>query len=278
MRRIARALVVAFSAIAWLGTAAMAQQTVAAPIEPAPSGGRRIAITVDDLPVITTTTDPVVWADVTRGLVATFERHDIPAIGFVNESKLAGAGGAPDPSRVALLERWLDAGLELGNHGFAHLDLHRVPIAEYEADVLRGESLLRPLLARRGTAPRFFRHPFLHTGLDIETRDRFTSFLAAHGYRVAPVTVDNSDWIFARAYDNALDARPARVASDPAAAAHASRVAEAYGPYLESMVEFYEGQARAIVGREIPLVLLVHANRLNADHLDDVAKRLRSRG
>ena len=212
MRRVARAL--AASAIAWLGTADMAQQAVAAPIEPAASGGRRIAITVDDLPVITTTTDPAVWAEVTRGLLATFERHDIPAIGFVNETKLAGAGGAPDASRVALLERWLDAGLELGNHGFAHLDLHRVPIAEYEADVLRGEAVLRPLLARRGGAPRFFRHPFLHTGLDLETRDRFTGFLAAHGYLVAPVTVDNSDWIFARAYDNALDRSAARATSD----------------------------------------------------------------
>jgi peptidoglycan/xylan/chitin deacetylase (PgdA/CDA1 family) len=230
---------------------------------------RRIAVTVDDLPVVSTTRDLAAWSEVTRRLVETFERHRIPAIGFVNESKLTGDGGGPDAARVALLEAWLDAGLELGNHGFAHLDLHRVPAADFEADVLRGEALLRPLLARRGAAPRFFRHPYLHTGLDLETRDRFTTFLAKHGYRVAPVTVDNSDWIFARAYDNALDR------GDDAAAA---RVLEAYAPYLESMVEFYEGQSRAILGREIPQVLLVHANRLAAAGFDEVARRLRSRG
>jgi peptidoglycan/xylan/chitin deacetylase (PgdA/CDA1 family) len=224
---------------------------------------------VDDVPVVSTTTDLAIWSEVTRSLVATFERHAIPAIGFVNEAKLAGAGGGPDTARVALLERWLDAGLELGNHGFAHLDLHRVPVEDAEADVLRGERVLRPLLRRRGAAPRFFRHPYLHTGLDLATRDRVSSFLASHGYRVAPVTVDNSEWIFARAYDNALDR-----GDSPAAA----RVLGAYGPYLESMVEFYEGQSRAILGREIPLVLLVHANRLNAAGLDDVATRLRLRG
>lgn len=249
--------------LVWLAAGALVSM-------PAPSAEpRRIAVTVDDLPVISTTGEPAVWADVTRQLLATFERHAIPAIGFVNETKLAGAGGGPAPARVALLEAWLDAGLELGNHGFAHLDLHRVPAPEFEADVLRGEQVLRPLLGRRGESPRFFRHPYLHTGTELATRDRVTRFLAGHGYRVAPVTVDNSDWIFARAHDHALDR------GDAAAAA---RVVAAYGPYLESMVEFYEGQSRAILGREIPLVLLIHANRLNAAGFDDVARRLKTRG
>ncbi len=40
-------------------------------------------------------------------------KQRIPAIGFVNENKLE-SGGTVDPARVKLLERWLDAGLELG--------------------------------------------------------------------------------------------------------------------------------------------------------------------
>ncbi|HUP24014.1 MAG TPA: polysaccharide deacetylase family protein [Thermoanaerobaculia bacterium] len=255
--------------LAWLGPSQPASAAPGAQSETGPTAERRIAVTVDDLPVISTTADAAVWADVTARLVETFRKNEIPAIGFVNETKLASNGGDPDPVRVALLGRWLEAGLELGNHGFAHLDLHRVPAAEFEADVLRGERVLRPLLARRGLEPRFFRHPYLHTGTDLETRDRVATFLEGHGYRVAPVTVDNSDWIFARAYDHALDR------GDEAAA---TRVVEAYGPYMEAMVAFYEDQSRAILGREIPLVLLVHANRLNAAGFDDVARRLRTRG
>jgi hypothetical protein len=41
---------------------------------------------------------------------------------------------------------------------------------------------------------------------------------------------------------------------------------------------FYEAQARAIAGREIPHVLLLHANALNAATLDPLLARLRRRG
>jgi hypothetical protein len=36
--------------------------------------------------------------------------------------------------------------------------------------VLRGETITRALLKERGQAPRFFRHPFLNVGADLETR------------------------------------------------------------------------------------------------------------
>ena len=95
---------------------------------------------------------------------------------------------------------WLDAGFELGNHSYSHPDFHTTPLESFEADVLKGEAVLRPLLKSRGMEPRFFRHPFLHTGRDLETRARFEQFLADHGYRVAPVTIDNDEYIFAAAY------------------------------------------------------------------------------
>lgn len=64
----------------------------------------------------------------------------------------------------------------------------------------RGELILRPLLAVAGRQPRYFRHPFLHTGRSLATKQAFAAFLAAHGYRTAPVSIDNAEWIFARAY------------------------------------------------------------------------------
>jgi peptidoglycan/xylan/chitin deacetylase (PgdA/CDA1 family) len=228
---------------------------------------RRMVVTVDDLPA-QRLASPAALQKLTRGLVDALRKHRIPAVGFVNESKLR-RGETVDPGRVKLLERWLDAGLELGNHSYSHLDLHRVPLPVFLADVEKGEAIARPLAATRQRPYRYFRHPFLHTGKDLATRQAVEGFLAEHGYRVAPVTIDNSEWIFARAYDEALDRRDRRLEK---------RIATAYLEYMEAMCAYYEGQSRALFEREIPQVLLIHANTLNAHHLDALLRRLERRG
>jgi peptidoglycan/xylan/chitin deacetylase (PgdA/CDA1 family) len=227
---------------------------------------RTMAVTFDDLPVVRFQNDVAAQEAVTTELLRVIVRHGIPAIGFVNEKKLDAADGTLDLRRVALLRRWLDAGLELGNHTWSHASLHNTPLADYESEILRGETVLRPLLAERGMVPRFFRHPYLQTGRDLATRDSVTAFLAGHGYRVAPVTVDNADYIFAATYDRRREA------------GDAARVRTEYLQYMEEVVIFYEGQAQAIVGRVIPQILLVHASRLNADAFDALATWLRARG
>ncbi len=230
---------------------------------------RRMAVTIDDLPAQRIQSQsPELAAEITDGLLRALVRHRIPAVGFVNEDKLY-AEGVLDPTRVRLLERWLDAGLKLGNHGFSHPDLHRVQLADFERDVLRGEVVTRPLVEARGRALRYFRHPFLHTGRDLETKRALEAFLAGHGYRVAPVTIDNSEWIFAAAYARALE-RGDRAAME--------RLAGAYVDHMERMIAYYEVQSAALFEREIPQVLLLHANALNAHHLDRLAARIAQRG
>ena len=237
----------------------------AAPTEP----DRRIALTFDDLPAQRAGELPEARLQrILPALISALDDGDVPAIGFVNEVKLE-VDGRIDPSRVALLERWLDAGLELGNHTYSHPDVHRIPLDDFLANILDGERISRPMVQERGDELRYFRHPFLHTGTDLETKHAVERFLSEHGYRVAPVTVDNSEWIFARAYDEALD----RDAED-----QHRRLGATYVDYMEAMVEFYEGQSRALFEREIPQVLLVHANDLNADHLPALLARLRQRG
>lgn len=238
-------------------------------LRPAPPA-RSVAVTFDDLPVVSVLPiSPAGRDSLTTRLLGAIQGHRVPAIGFVNENKLVDSTGALDPARVALLERWLEQGLELGNHTWSHPDLHWVALTDFEAEILRGESVTRRLLAERGKAPRFFRHPFLHTGRSVAVRDSLNHFLGAHGYRVAPVTIDNSDYIFAAAYDRALAAgdRPL-----------ATRIRATYLDYMDSVTAFYEGQAVAIVGREIPQILLLHANRLNADAFDGVARMYQRRG
>ncbi len=237
---------------------------------------RRMVLTIDDLPAQRTQHQPhSLLVEITEGLLRSLD--GAPAIGFVNENKLY-SDDTLDPQRVKLLERWLEAGAELGNHSYSHPDLHRPPeggqtkhglLAEFQHDVLRGETVTRPLVESRGGKLRYFRHPFLHSGLDLETKHGLERFLAQHGYTVAPVTIDNSEWIFGQAYVRALDRGDEELRE---------RLAGTYVDYMEQMVEYYEGQSRALFGREIPQILLFHANALNGHHLDALLARIRQRG
>jgi len=230
--------------------------------------GKQVAITFDDLPVASTVQTDEGWAQITRKLLGTMKRNKLPVVGFVNAGKLY-SNDKLNPKRVALLKAWLDAGLELGNHTFSHRSLHSTPLAEFQSDVLRGEKVLRELTKAKHAKLRYFRHPFLHTGRSLETRKEFESFLNTHGYTVAPVTIDNSEWIFARAYDNARDA------NDQVAMA---RVAEAYIPYLESYFAHFENLSAKLFGRNIRHVLLLHANSINADHFGELVAMMKKRG
>lgn len=231
---------------------------------------RQVVVTIDDLPATMFGGDLADWQQMTEALLGGLVRGQVPAIGFVNESKLYVEGAAePDPARVALLQAWADAGLELGNHSYSHPDLHDTPLEQYQRDVLRGAEVTSQVLAAAGGTARYFRHPFLHTGTQLGIRDAFHAFLAEHGYEVAPVTIDNQEWIAARAYDHAL------VRADTALA---NRIAAAYVEYMREVFAYYEQQSLAIVGYELPQVLLIHANRLNAAVIDDLLAMIRARG
>ena len=243
----------------------------AAPQSPNPlqKHDREIAVTFDDLPIAGVLSHDLASSrTITSKLLTAITAHRIPAVGFVNEGKLRGDGGI-DATRVDLLRMWLDAGLELGNHTYAHLDLNRTPLPAFEEDVLRGEAVTRPLLRVRGMTLRFFRHPFLHTGRDLDTKRQFEAFLATHGYRVAPVTIDNDEYIFAAAYDRA-SARGDRDLM--------RRVAEAYIPYMEAKLEFFERNSRDLAGYEMRQILLLHANPMNAEHFGALARVIERRG
>jgi len=217
---------------------------------------RTVALTFDDLPA-NTLYGPETHGDILLAIAETLRREGVPAIGFVNEDKLYDDGRLI-PSRVEVLERWLSAGLALGNHGFRHQDLHNIPLDRYIALIDSGAFVTSRLLEARDRRLTYYRHPFLHTGRSITIRDSVSSHLASHGMRVAPVTIDNQEWIFARAYE-----RTSSCSDD----ALSTRIGDEYVAYIDSITGYYETQSRTLLGREIPQILLLHANRLNADRL-----------
>lgn len=234
---------------------------------------RAVAITFDDLPATpagSLANDVASLTELTRKLLAAVREYKIPAVGFVNEGKLFPAGASPEDveGRVGLLRMWRDAGLELGNHTYSHRDLNNMPLEEFQDDVIRGETVTRGLLEGTPFKLRYFRHPFLHVGADLKQRRAFESFLHQRGYAVAPVSVDNDEFLYAAAYAGALRRRDS---------ASAARIGDDYLRYIDEVFGYFEEVSRRTVGREIRQVLLLHANSLNADRFGAVAEALRRR-
>jgi len=223
-----------------------------------------IAITIDDLPGISLDD----YEEVTDKLLTTLKKYKVPAIGFVNENKLYSKKKL-DKARLNLLDDWLAAGMELGNHTYSHPDYNRLTFKEFTTDLIRGERHTIDLQKKYGQTMKYFRHPFLHTGNTTEKKMQLEAFLKDRDYEIAPVTIDNSEWIFAKAYHVSMRAK------DPVKMA---KVGKAYINYMEAMTAFYENNAEQLFGRPIKHTLLIHANALNGDYLDELLEMYQNRG
>lgn len=230
----------------------------------------RIAVTFDDLPwVMDRNAPPADLAEQHARLLAALQQACVPVIGFVNDGKLY-QHDTLRPERMAMLEDWLRAGFELGNHTAWHSDLHAVGTRAFEADILDGERQLKPLLAQRGLAPRWFRHPFLRTGRSPEEKAAIDAFLAGHGYRTAPVTINSSEWVYALAYRKLL--------TNGGDAGTLARVKDAYVAYMLSKLSYYARRSDELLGYNVPQVMLLHANEINAASIPELVADIRARG
>ena len=213
---------------------------------------RQVAFTFDDIPGVQGGGCEALPA-LNRKLVSSIVRNRIPALGLVVDSRSC--------DNAALYRIWLDAGLELGNHTRSHRDFNVTSIEEFQEDTLaNGKSVPKM---------RYFRYPFLRSGTELAKKRAFEKFLRDHGYTNAPVTIDSDEYIYALAY---------RRAAGRGDRALMKRIAKDYIRYMESIFAFYEQLSRDTLGYELPQVLLLHDNQLNADHLDALVKMVRRRG
>ena len=233
----------------------------------ASQGLREVAVTVDDLPLNGPQFEITRLRAMTGKLLSGIGRHRVPAVGFVNESLLYAAGEAD--ARIAILRAWADAGVELGNHTFSHLGFRDASLSEYEDDFIRGEAVTRLLLKPKGQRPRYFRHPFLQMGPTAEIERSFQGFIAARGYRAAPVTVDTMDWMFLAAYSKARGRGDAETLR---------RVSDEYLTYVGLKFDFCEKVSAELFGRPVKHILLLHANELNADNFDELVSVIKAKG
>jgi peptidoglycan/xylan/chitin deacetylase (PgdA/CDA1 family) len=228
---------------------------------------RRVAITIDDGPVVNEMRDLGNFQRVSAGLIEALRVERVPATIFINERQL-NVPGQRD-GRAAVLEQWLDAGFDLANHTYSHPSLNKVPLWQFADDVVKGEVIMRPLVEARGRTLVWFRYPYLHSGMTAEIHQGILDFLEQRHYRVAPVTVDYADYNFAGAYRAQLGIGNAEAAS---------KIRQAYLDQIAGGFEYAEQASAELFGYEPPQILLIHCNELNALTLRDTIARIRARG
>jgi peptidoglycan-N-acetylglucosamine deacetylase len=253
-------LLAAVGALLFLSTLAAAQS--------AKPPDRQVAVTIDDLPA--GMADRLPAADITAmttKLLTTLRDQKIPVVGFVNEKKLYKPGEVDE--RIKALNMWLDYGFELGNHTFSHASLNQVGLKAWEDDVIQGESVTKLLLAQHKMKLRYFRHPYLDTGRDLITRRDAEAFLVERGYRIAPITLDGWDWMFAGVYEDA------KKRNDPALQ---QQLVKDYLAHHDAAFAYFEQLSAKTIGYEPKQILLLHASNLEADHIGELLDVLRKRG
>ncbi|MBZ5623972.1 MAG: polysaccharide deacetylase family protein [Acidobacteriia bacterium] len=232
-----------------------------------PERGRSVAITLDDGPVVNELKDLANFQRIAGRLREALVAEKVPATIFINERQL-NVQGQRD-GRAEVLAQWLDAGYDLGNHTYSHPSLNKIPLWQFEDDLIRGEVVMRSLLEERGRKLVWFRYPFLDSGPDAQVHQAFVDFLEQRHYRVAHITVDYKDYSFAGVYLRLLRAGNTEVAE---------KVKQAYLDQVDRGFEHAEKASAEVFGYELPQILLIHCNELNSVTLRESIDRMRQRG
>ena len=231
---------------------------------------RSVVLTFDDIPLGQgqpgTRCNREALISVNEQIISALRDIKAPSAAFIT------TGNVCDRLRPTLLGEviriWEQSGAVIGNHGHRHLSLSRVPLEEYIADLGVADSLISR--ASPGyRASRVLRHPFLHAGADTATANGLERWLGRRNFTAAPVTIDNNEWVYARAYTLALGRNDS---------AMLRRLVPAYLEHIDQAFAFAESISVRVVGEEIPQVLLLHANELNRDHIRDVLRVIERRG
>ena len=226
---------------------------------------RRVALTFDDLPAVGTQ-DVAAVRSITRAILDALDRHHAPAMGFVIGQHVEVLANASGPS---ILEEWTRRGYRLGSHTYTHIDLTDVSVQAFEDDVIANEKVLSPVWAEAERGARYFRFPFNHAGDTAAKHEAVRAFLASRGYQIATCTIDTSDYVFNYAY-GLMQARRDTTSQ--------AKLRTEYLAYTATEIDYYESLHKQVFGHGIPQVMLLHANQLNADLIEQLLRTFETKG
>ena len=229
----------------------------------APNAPLQVAFTFDDLPAHGPLPPGVARPAVVKSILATLKRENMPpTYGFVNGFRVE-----KYPYQIHILQAWRAAGNPLANHTWSHPEFDKMTVSQYEANILRNESILRKVSPDSDW--HWFRFPYLEEGNTIEKREQLRSWLSQRGYRIAEVSMDFQDYNWNEPY--------ARCAAKHNTAAINSLQAS-YLDAADESIHVYRQVAQALYHRDAPYVLLLHVGAFDARMLPDLIALFRQRG
>ena len=225
--------------------------------------GTEMAITIDDLPAHGAAPPGMPRVEIARRIISVLKERTVPSVyGFVNGAQLR-----DNPGYLEILKHWVQAGFQLGNHTFSHLDIDRVTTAEYIADIEKNERFLTDFT--RDDSARVFRYPYLHEGRTPLQRTRVRQWLASRRYRIAHVTVHLDDWAWNDAYARCVERSDERAIDDLKRS------------FMKAAMERFQW-ARAVSDtlfkRQIRHILLLHVGAFDALMLDELLRAFQNAG
>jgi peptidoglycan-N-acetylglucosamine deacetylase len=224
---------------------------------------QQMAITFDDLPVHGALPVGMTRLEIAHSILETLNRERLPPVyGLIN-----GGRGAEDPNSLSVLQAWRMAGQPLGNHTWAHLDLNKETAEEFEAEVSRNEPLLESLMGTKDW--HWLRYPYLHEGDTVEKRRAVRTWLFAHGYQIAEVSMDFEDYLWNEPYARCV------------AKHDEASIAKLHDSYLAVANQYYgvfREVSQLVYGRDVKYVLLMHVGAFDARMLPELLKLYRAKG
>lgn len=220
----------------------------------------QICITFDELPVASSFAETDARY-VTNGLLKALKNHKTPAAGFVVGSRIKGS--------YDLLGAWLNDGHILGSLTNSHQDLHQLSWKQFIQDLSNGHNALEPMLSGFGQKQRFFRYPFLHYGNAVESKREIKRYLAANDIFIAHATIVVEDYLYNLSMEKL---------GDEIDSTDYFSIGDEYLEHVLEQVKRAEGQASEVLKRRCRHILLLRANRLNAEFLDDLLTLLEEAG
>ena len=219
---------------------------------------QKIAITLDDLPFGYSAgfTDEQKIETFDK-ILKVLKKHKVKATCFVT------SGNMSEMTKV-ILDKAVAAGHQLGNHTNRHQDLNKISAQQYIADIDSCSEL-----SKNWINSSYFRYAMLHRG-DTETkRDSVYSYLKEKGLTIAPVTIDNNEWVYNRGYSLAMKIGDQK---------NMDRLGKEYIYHMKEVTARYQKLSLQLTAREIPQILLLHSNPINGEYLDKLLSWYKKEG
>jgi peptidoglycan/xylan/chitin deacetylase (PgdA/CDA1 family) len=224
-----------------------------------------LAITFDDLPAHGAHPPAITRMQIIQSILATLQREKLPpAYGFIN-----GVRTEESPETLGVLRAWRAAGQPLANHTWSHPDFNDTLPLQFIADIEANQPLLRTLMPATPDDWHWFRYPYLNEGDTLEKHRQVRTWLKANHYKVAEVTMDFEDYLWNEPY--------ARCTARNDAAA-LQQLHDTYLSTAGQFITYYRTISKAVYGRDIPLILLMHVGAFDARMLPELLTLYRTRG